>query len=471
MEGIRSLTIQSKIMDTTYLASLLDLNQEKTQQFLYQYLNITQHLLAENKTTMDYAVQIHKNQSISVYIRNGHVETIDNSHGQDLSVSVFDQHKTGTAHTTDISQQSIQRIIQHACQIAHHTQPDPFAGLVSKTALANPVVQLPFLTKQSFNIDFNTMIAWAKNCEKLACDDPAVDASEGLSFDFNISWQGYANSHGFMDVYPETTTSISLSVIGHDQADGMQSGQAMFVTRSAQQWPSQQTIANEAVNQLKARLNPQKVVTGNYPVIVTPSVAKQFIGALLQGISGQKQYQQATFLYQKQGQFVCPNHLSIIEDPYLPDGLGSRPYDNEGVAIRRSFIVKNGILQRYLLSSYSARQLGLETTGNAGGISNVLITSKNTMAQASMIQQISQGVMIDSVMGQGLDLNTGNYSQGASGYWIENGVIQHPIDNFTMAGNMADLLQQIDTIGSDICKNGAIQIGSLKLSQVHIAGE
>lgn len=404
-----------------------------------------------------------------IAVRDQQTETLEYNVTQQLSVTLYHQGKTGYAETSDLSEKSILSIIDNAKTIATYTEKDPFAGIIDKNFLCTPQ-EMPTLYQPIANFSIDQLIQHAKHCEAIALESHDIDHSEGVDIDSFEILHGFANSHGFLHVYPETRHSIGSGLIAKDD-HGMQRDNAYYSAHDFRALPSIEHIANLALKRTLERRNPRRIQSQQLPILLSPAIARSFWGALLSAIKGQRQYYKDTFLLDKIDQNIISHDISLIENPDIPQALGNQPYDNEGVTFGENPIITKGVLNRYLLSSYSARQLNCETTGNAGGISNLMVNSDNTQAYDSIVKSIDKGVIVHETMGQGFHITTGDYSQGAMGYYVENGEICYPIDNFTIAGNLGDMLQSIIAIGDDVEPFSRIRSGSLLIKQCNISGE
>lgn len=429
---------------------------------------VSQALHKKNIDTFE--INCSYDQGHVIAVLDQQTETLEYNVMQQLSVRLYHQGKTGYAETSDLSEKSILSIIDNAKTIATYTEKDLFVGIIDKTLLCTPQ-EMPSLYQPMDNFSINQLIDHAKNCEAIALENHNIDHSEGVNINSFETLHGFANSHGFLHVYPETYHSIGIGLIAKGD-QGMQRDHACYSAHDFTTLPSVKHIAHLALKRTLDRRNPRRIQTQKLSILLSPAIACSFWGALLSAIKGQRQYHKDTFLLDKINQTVISNDLSLIENPNIPYALGNQPYDNEGVNFGENPIITNGILNRYLLSSYSARQLKLEPTGNAGGVSNLIVKSnKSTLSQHELVKSLDKGLIIHETMGQGFHIATGDYSQGAMGYYVENGEICYPIDNFTIAGNLGDMLQDIIAIGDDLEPFSRIRSGSLLIKQCSISGE
>jgi len=405
---------------------------------------------------------------LSVNVRKGEVDTLEYTRDRGLSLTVYLQGRKGSASTADLSADSIEKTLAHALAIASHTQADPAAGLADADRLATEFPDLDLWHPQP--LDAEAAIAEATRCEAAALDyDPRISNTEGASSSLGQGISIYANSHGFVGREASTRTSLSASVIAGAE-DAMQRDYYYDSARAAEDLRGAEEIGKEAARRTLARLNPKPIQTGEYPVIFSPDIARGFFAHLCSAASGGSLYRRASFLLDACGTQILPDWLQATEDPFLARGTGSCSFDAEGVATQRHALIENGVLKRYLLGSYSARKLGLETTGNAGGMHNLLVNS-NAGDLQSLIAGVTRGLLVTEVMGQGVNLITGDYSRGASGLWIENGEIAHPVHEITIAGHLPTLYRSIEAIGNDTDTRGNVRVGSIMVGKMTVAAE
>jgi PmbA protein len=405
---------------------------------------------------------------LSVTVRKGEVETLEHQRDRGFSVTVYFDHRKGAASTSDLATASIAETVAKACSIARYTAADPCGGLADAERMADTLPDLDL--DHPWAIDPDEAVAMAHDCEAAGLGaDARIDNTEGATLSSHRSLRLYANSHGFVGGYPSTSHSLSCSLIA-GRGDAMQRDYWYTSARSHADLDSPQAVGRRAAERAVQRLGATRIGTRSVPVIFAAEVARGFLGHLLSAVRGTSQYRKASFLLGAAGQRVLPDWLDIHERPHLPRGVASAPFDAEGVATRDRDLVARGVLQGYVLSSYSARRLGLETTGNAGGIHNLLV-SPNAGDLDELIRQMGRGLLVTELMGQGVNGVTGDYSRGASGFWIEGGTIAHPVQEVTIAGNLKELYPAIVAVGSDVDRRGAIQTGSVLVGRMTIAGE
>lgn len=405
---------------------------------------------------------------LSVSARLGAVETLEFHCDQGLGVTVYVGQKKGSASTNDLSPQSLKETVKAACSIARNTSDDAFNGLPAVDELATQFPDLQL--NHPWALEAEQAIDLAIACEDAARGfDAAISNSEGASVNSHQGLRVFGNSLGFLQGYASTRHSLSCSVLA-GSGDAMQRDYWYSVARNAEALESAQQVGEKAAQRTLARLQARSLSPRNCPVLFAPEMASGLIGALLGAISGGSLYRKSSFLLDSLGTQVLPDFVRIHEQPLLLGGMGSASYDAEGVATQTRDIVSNGILQGYVLSCYSAKKLGMTTTGNAGGVHNVRVAASSGDF-AAMLQLLGNGLLVTELMGQGVNRVTGDYSRGASGFWVENGVIQYPVEEITIAGNLKTMLRNLVAIGSDVDCRGNIHVGSLLVEQMAIAGE
>jgi len=412
-------------------------------------------------------VNVDEDHGLSVGVRNGEVETVADTRDRGLVVTVYVGQRKGVASTADLARTSIEETVTQACAIARHTEQDPAAGLADPALLAKEFPD--FDLWHPWTLDAEAAIALGIACESAGREaDSRIANSDGAAVNSGRSLGVYANSHGFVGRECATHHSISLSLIA-GQGDGMQRDDWYSAAVSADDLESPESIGRHAAANAVARLSPRHVKTGELPVLLAPWVARSLIGHLLAAISGGALYRRASFLLDSVGTPLFPRWFNLRECPHLRRGFRSAAFDAEGVATRDNDLVREGVLQHYILGSYSARRLGLTTTANAGGVHN-LVVEPGLFDQAALLRQMGRGLLITELMGQGVNTVTGDYSRGAAGFRIENGVIAYPVDEVTLAGNLTDMFQAIEAVGSDVDPRSHILTGSLLLGRMTVAG-
>ena len=427
-------------------------------------------LLAEAKrlgaSAADAAVS--SSAGLSVTVRLGEVETIEHNRDQGLGVTVYFGQRKGSASTTDLSPAALKETVAKACTIARNTSEDACAGLADPELMARDYPDLDL--HHPWELSTEQAMEIARECEQSALDaDPRITNSEGATLNTVEGSFVYGNSHGFVGGYPTTRHSLSCVVLAQD-GECMQRDYWYDTRRAAEELAAPQSIGKKAAERAVARLNGRKLGTCEAPVIFRADVAPSLLRSLVGAIRGHAQYREASFLLGALEQPVFPDWVRIHEDPLLPRGLASAPFDNEGVATHPRDFVRHGVLESYVLDSYSACKLGLRTTGNAGGVRNLAIDT-GSQSLEELLGSMDRGLLVTELMGQGVNLVTGDYSRGAAGFWVENGVIQYPVEEITIAGNMREMFSQLLAVGNDSDIPGSIRTGSWLIERMTIAGD
>ena len=408
-------------------------------------------------------------RGLTVTVRLGEVDTIEYHRDRGLSVTVYFGKAKGSASTADLRPSAVHETVVKAAAIAQHTSADDCAGLPEQEALAREIPDLDLY--HHWDIEPEQAVELARTCEAagLACD-PRLKNSEGATVTTHSGVRVHGNSYGFLAGFPSTSHSLSCALVAQERSD-MQRDYWYSVARNPTALEPAEAIGKRAGQRALRRLGARRLSTRRAPVLYAPELARGVFGHFIGAISGTSQYRRSSFLLNAAGQQVFPDFLNIVERPHLRQGLASSPFDAEGVATHDRELISAGVLQGYVLGSYSARKLGLKTTGNAGGIHNLLVSSGQSGSFEELLQRMGTGFYVTELMGQGVNGVTGDYSRGASGFWIENGVIGFPVHEVTIAGNLRDMLRSIVAVGSDVDVQGAIRTGSLLIEAMTIAGE
>jgi PmbA protein len=409
----------------------------------------------------------------NVSVRMGETETIEYNRDKGVSVSVYFGQQRGHASTSDLSEQALADTVTAACNIARYTAQDPYCGLADASLMATEFPDLDLY--HPWDISVEEAIELAKRCEAAArAVDQRISNSEGASVSNSESLSVYANSHGFCAGYPTSRHGISASVIAEED-QSMQRDYWYTTARAALDLESPEHVGQKAGERTVRRLGCRKLKTAQVPVLFEAPLAAGLISSLVAAVSGGNLYRKSSFLLDSLGKPVISAIVDIEEQPYLPKGLASSAFDAEGVATRPRMMVEQGVLQGYLLSSYSARKLGMASTGNAGGNHNLLVRHASGAGHQQGFEQLLQtmgtGLLVTELLGHGLNMVTGDYSRGAAGFWVENGVIAYPVEEITIAGNMKDMLLQIVALGSDVLVQSSRQVGSILIERMTVAGE
>ncbi len=436
------------------------------------YQNVIETVLAEARRAGADAAEaaLSIETGLSVTVRLGEVETLEYNHDKGLGITVYLGESKGSASSADLSPQAIADSVRAACDIARHTGDDPCGGLAPKDRMAWDYPDLDL--HHPWDIAAEGAIELALACETAARDfDARIVNSEGATVSSHQGLQVYGNSHGFIGAYPSSRHSISCSVIGQQPGQaGMQRDYWYTSARDPAELNSPEQVGRVAAERTIARLGGRCLSTRQAPVLFSAEMAVGLIGHFLRAIRGGALYRKASFLLDSLGTRLFPDWMQMHEQPHLLKALGSAPFDNEGVATRERQLVADGVLQGYVLDSYSACRLGMETTGNAGGVHN-LIVSPGEHDRAGLLRQMDTGLLVTELMGQGVNGVTGDYSRGAAGFWVEGGEIQYPVEEITIAGNLRDIYRQILAVGRDVDKQRNIRTGSILVENMTIAGD
>jgi PmbA protein len=404
---------------------------------------------------------------LSVTVRKQAVETLEYHRDQGLSVTVYFGQRKGSASTSDMQPGSVQETVSKACSLAQYGAEDEAAGLADPERMATSFPDLALYHPWSLETD--QAIDLATVCEAAALEqDQRINNSEGASVSSHEGCSIYGNSHGFLAGYPDSQHSLSCAVLAAEGSD-MQRDFEYTVARDPGDLEGAEKIGREAAQRALGRLGARKLDTRVTPVIYPAQLARGLFGHAIGALRGGALYRQASFLLDCVDKPVFASHITLSEDPFLLKGLGSAAYDGEGVATQERKLVEAGVLKGYVLASYYARKLGLETTGNAGGIHNLQV-SDTGVSYADLVQEMGTGFIVTELMGQGVNAVTGDYSRGASGFWVENGEIAYPVHEVTVAGNLRDMYKGIVAVATDLDCRGGIRSGSLLLDKVTIAG-
>ena len=430
--------------------------------------------LARKKGASDAAAEVSEGVGLSVSVRKGKLENVERNRDKSIGVTVYLGQRRGNASTSDFSPQALERTVQAAYDIARHTAEDPAAGLPDADDLATGKAARRDLDLfHPWAIDAAGAAELARRCEDAALVvDPRITNSEGAGVSAQQSHFWAGNSRGFRGGYASSRHSLSVSPIA-GRGNDMQRDFWYTSERDARDMAKPEAVGRYAAERALSRLKSRKIATCEVPVLFENTLAAGLLGAYVQATSGGALYRRATFLLDSLGKPIFPKHLQITEDPHILKGKGSAPFDDEGVLTRKRQVVKNGVVQGYFLSSYSARKLGMKTTGHAGGSQNLVMSSKLTNPKdnlKAMLKKLGTGLFVTELMGQGVNYVTGDYSRGAAGYWVENGVIQHPVHEITIAGHLGEMFQQIVGIGADAYTYGSKTVGSVLIERMKIAG-
>ena len=410
---------------------------------------------------------------LSVSVRKAELENVERNRDKSLGVTVYIGHRRGNASTSDFSGAAIEQTVQAAYDIARFTAEDPVAGLPDAADIAGPAEQPDLDLFHPWEITSEQAAQIALVCEAAAFKtDKRITNSEGAGVSAQQSHFFSAHSRGFRGGYPSSRHSVSVAPIA-GKGDGMQRDAWYSSMRSATELAAPEAVGRYAAERALARLKSRKISTRECPVLFESPLAAGLLGAYVQATSGGALYRKSSFLLESLGTTVFPNHIDIVEDPTQKRGKGSGAFDEEGVRTSARRVVDAGRVEGYFLSTYSARKLGMKTTGNAGGSHNLAMTSRLTDPGddlPEMLRKLGTGLFVIELMGQGVNYVTGDYSRGASGFWVENGEIAYPVQEITIAGNMKDMLSGIQAVGADTYNYGAKTVGSILVNRMKVAG-
>ena len=413
-------------------------------------------------------VGVTKVSGLSVSTRLQEIENVEFTNDGALGISVYLGQQKGNASTSDLSEEAIKNTVEAALAIAKYTSPDDCTGLADKELMAFEAPDLELY--HSANVDVEQATKLALEAEKAALEyDAKIVNSNGASFNSHTGVRVYGNTHGMLQSYLSSRYSLSCSVIG-GELDQLENDYEYTVSREFDALSSADWVGQNCAKKVIARLNPQKLTTREVPVIFLNDVATGLISHLTGAISGGSLYRKSSFLLDHLGKQVLPDWFQISERPHLLRRLASTPFDSEGVRTQDLEIIQDGVLQTYLLTSYSGRKMGMQSTGHAGGIHNWLVKPNLTGGLTALLRQMGTGLLVTDVMGQGVNIVTGDYSRGAAGFWVENGEIQYPVAEITIAGQLQDMLKNIVEVADDVEHRSNIQTGSILLDKMKISG-
>lgn len=413
-------------------------------------------------------VGVTKVSGLSVSTRLQEIENVEFTNDGALGISVYLGQQKGNASTSDLSEEAIKNTVEAALAIAKYTSPDDCTGLADKELMAFEAPDLELYHEASVDVEQATKLALEAEKSALEYDAKIVN-SNGASFNSHTGVRVYGNTHGMLQSYLSSRYSLSCSVIG-GELDQLENDYEYTVSREFEALSSPDWVGQNCAKKVIARLNPQKLTTREVPVIFLNDVATGLISHLTGAISGGSLYRKSSFLLDHLGKQVLPDWFQISERPHLLRRLASTPFDSEGVRTQNLEIIQDGVLQTYLLTSYSGRKMGMQSTGHAGGIHNWLVKPNLTGGLTALLRQMGTGLLVTDVMGQGVNIVTGDYSRGAAGFWVENGEIQYPVAEITIAGQLQDMLKNIVAVADDVEHRSNIQTGSILLDKMKISG-
>ncbi len=404
---------------------------------------------------------------LSATARLGEVENLEYTNDRGIGVTVYKAQRKGSASTSELSAEAIRDVVRKAASFARYTAEDEHSGLADAALMASSPIDLDL--DHPWHLDAEAAVELAIECEAAGRGvDKRINNSEGATVASNRGIRAYGNTHGFFGQFAKTSHSITCVLLA-DLDGAMQRDYYYTAARTADELASASAVGEEAARRTLARLGAEKLSTRSAPVLFVPELARGFVGHAIGGLMGGAQYRKASFLLGAKGESLFPDFVSVSERPHIPRAMASAAYDSEGVGTWDREIIDEGRIADYVLSSYSARRLGLESTANAGGPQN-LVVSANAGNLESLISEMGTGLIVEELIGQGVNTVTGDYSRGAAGHWVENGEIRFPVHEVTIAGNLRDLYQRVERIGDDRDLRGGIRCGSLLVGEMMIAG-
>lgn len=414
-------------------------------------------------------VAISKTTGLSVSTRMCEVENVEFNSDGALGITVYRNQRKGSASTSDLSEKAIQQTVLAALDIAQYTSEDPYAGPAPKELMVKEIPDLDLFHPDTPDPDVAAQIAIAAERQALSYSDK-IKQSDGASYDSHYGLKVYGNSHGLLASYASSRHSTSCCVIGQGRNGEMERDYSYTVARHKDDLWTPEVVGQKAAEKTVSRLDAQKMKTGKYPVMFAADVATGLLGHLVMAISGGNLYRKSSFLLDHLGKQILPEWCSVSERPHVLRGLASTPFDSEGVFTQDLEIITDGVLATYLLTSYAARKMNMTPTGHAGGIHNWFVKSTGQNFE-QMLKELGTGLLVTEVMGQGVNVVTGDYSRGAAGFWVENGLIQYPVSEITIASNLKEMFNQIVAVGNDVETRSQIQTGSILLESMKVAGE
>lgn len=422
---------------------------------------------AKNHGATNAMVSVNQDSGFSVDVRMGEVETVSFNEDKGISLVIYIGYRKGGASSTDTSPQALENLVKAACDIAKVSAEDPCFGLADPQLMTTTYPHLDLF--HPWSISPQEAIETALSCENYALSlDKRIKNSDGVNISTHAFCSAFVNTYGGEGILHSTRHSISCSLVASEEGK-MQRDYDYSVARNPAELALSQQIAKSAVERSTSRLGARKIKTQKIPVIFSSRVSNSLFSSFINAISGGNLYRKNSFLLDSLGHKIFPSYIKVYEQPHLLKALGSAPFDAEGVPTRNNIFINEGVLCQYVLSSYSARRLGLSTTANSGGVHNLTVDPNEANLEA-ILKKIPKGLLVTELMGQGVNGLTGDYSRGASGFWVENGQIQYPVEEITIAGNLKEIFRRIMGVGADINPNTSIRCGSLLIEEMMVAG-
>jgi len=423
---------------------------------------------------------IREGDEFSTVVRLGQVETLKESGSKAIGVRVFNGKRAASTYSSDFSRSGLDRMLKSALELSRITSEDPFSGIPEPSQLGQLSGDLDLFSADVYSLPGEERISYARRAEKAAIDsDPRIKNSEGGSFDAATGHKIFANSHGFVGEYRRSYCSVAAVPIAQDEQGNMQRDFWFSVARNLGRLESPESVGKTAAQRTLRRLGARKVKTARVPIVFDPMVANSILDHIFEGVNGDSVYRGASFLAGKLGQKIASDAVTIIDDGTIPGGFGTSPFDGEGIPTRRTIVVENGVLKSYLLNTYTAKKLNLQTTANASrglagtpgiGPGNYFLQA-GTKSPEEIIAGIPEGLYVTEFLGHGVNLVTGDYSRGASGIWISGGELTYPVEEITVAGNLKDVFMNISEIGSDLVFRGAVASPTIRIDGLTVGGE
>ena len=423
---------------------------------------------------------IREGDEFSTLVRLGQVETLKESGSKAIGVRVFYGKRAASTYSSDFSREGLDRMLKSALDLAKITSEDPFSGIPDASQLGSISGDLDLYSSDVYSLPGPERISYARRAEKAALDfDPRIKNSDGGSFDAATGHKIFANSHGFLGEYKRSYCSIAAVPIAQSENGAMQRDYWFSVARSLSRLESPEYVGRKAAERTIRRLGARKVKTAHVPVVLDPLVAVSMLDHIFEGVNGDSVYRGASFLAGKLGQKIAADHVTVIDDGTMPGGFGSSPFDGEGIPTCRTVVIENGVLKSYLLNTYTAKKLGLQTTANASralagtpgiGPGNYFL-QPGTKTPQQLISEIKEGLYVTEFLGHGANLVTGDYSRGASGLWISGGELVYPVEEITVAGNLKEIFFNISQIANDLEFRGAIACPTIRIDGLTVGGE
>ncbi|WP_040356540.1 metalloprotease PmbA [Candidatus Photodesmus anomalopis] len=447
----------------------MDLEQQITQQRIELELIALKALKIASITANACEVTITKSTGLSVSSLMCAVENIEFMNDSILKVTVYKGKRKGSASTSELSMKAIQMTIAAALDIAQYTSEDLYSGLASKELMVQNIPELDLFCPDILDPNSASKIAITAEKKALSYNDK-IKQSNGANFDVCYGIKVYGNSYDLIASYLFSQYQMSCSIIAQGENSEMECDYGYSIARHKSDLLAPEIVGREAAFKAVNRLGAKKLITGTYPVMFSADIASGLIAHLARAISGESLHRKSSFLLGYLGKQIFPKWFNISEDPHVLRGLGSKPFDNEGLYTKNCQIISNGILMTYLLSSYSARKMNMIETGHTAGIHNWFIQCINKKKKSQMLTELDTGLLVTEVIGQGVNIVTGNYSRGAVGFWVKNGQVEHPVSEITIASNLKDMFRNIVAIGNDVDTRSKIQTGSILVESMKIAG-